>query len=151
MDALTARSRVVLYATGYWVFELDVIHNVLALRRSAEPIADMDEFVHQASELARLMEDNGDVRGIVVDMRLAKSRHDMNYELATRQLREMTYATFRRVVVLCTTAAGVLQVRRLSGDLDAARHLVTTDEAQAFAFASVRQSTRPPPRIVEAD
>jgi hypothetical protein len=72
-------------------------------------------------------------------------------ELAARELREMTFATFRRVAVLCTTAAGVLQVRRLSGQLDASRHLVTTDDAQAVAFAAVRQSTRPPPRIVEGD
>ncbi len=149
MEAQTARSRVVLYATKHWSFELDVVHNMLLLRRSSELIGSMDEFVHQTVEIAKLMEDNIDVRGIVVDMRSAKSRQDMNYEMATRGLRQTTYSLFRRVAVLCSTAAGVLQVRRLSGPLDSERHLVTTNEADAFAFASVRQSTRPPPHIVE--
>lgn len=74
--------------------------------------------------------------GLLVDTRLAIGRSDDEFEVLMNELRPRMVGGFRRVAVLVKSAVGRLQVQRLGrADGISDRLLVTSDEAEALAFA----------------
>ncbi len=138
------RARVVLHSSKYWNLEHQITSNVLVLMRTNEAIDIMDDFIHETGDVVTLMRENQDVRGLVVNMRAARSRNDSDYESATAELREVTYCGFKRVALVLASAAVALQQSRLGGNNNGIPLLMTSDMESALTFASVRSPILPP-------
>ena len=114
-----------------------VDRNILVLKRSSQQIDSLQQYQVECAQVMKLMLENADVRGIVVDMRAARARQDQLYEQATRSVSDLTFATYRRVAMLFRSVAGALQMRRFAGDRGD-QLLSTTVEDDAVDFASRR-------------
>jgi sulfite reductase (NADPH) flavoprotein alpha-component len=124
----------ILVSTPYWLMELDVNRSIVFLRRSAEPVISLMDLVTQNDRIIAQISRNPGASGIVVDMRQAPGRNDIEFEQAMRRLRTEVSSNYERVAVLLVSAAGVLQVSRLGRD-DNAKTLVTLSEEAAVSFA----------------
>jgi hypothetical protein len=128
---------VVLWDSIYFTMKYRVDQNILVLKRKSQRIDSLPEYQRECSHLMKLMQENADVRGIVIDMREARPRQDQVYEAATRGVSDLTFATYRKVAMLFRSVAGALQMRRFAGD-KGDQLLTTTVEDEAVAFASRR-------------
>ena len=128
---------VVIWDSLYFTMKYRVDQNILVVKRKSRRIDSLPEYQLECSHLMKLMQENADVRGIVIDMREARARQDQMYEEATRGVSDLTFATFRRVAMLFRSVAGALQMRRFAGNRGD-QLLSTTVEDDAVAFASRR-------------
>jgi hypothetical protein len=128
---------VVLLDSIYFTMKYRVDQNILVLKRKSQRIDSLPEYQSECSHLMKLMQENANVRGIVIDMREARARQDQLYEEATRGVSDLTFATYRKVAMLFRSVAGALQMRRFAGN-KGDQLLTTTVEDEAMAFASRR-------------
>jgi hypothetical protein len=128
---------IVLHECAHFTMTYDVHNNILVMKRTNRLIESLRGYQLDCERMMELIPQNADVRGIVVDMRDARARQDRAYEMATREICELTFATYSRVAMLFRSAAGALQMRRFAGDRGD-KLLSTTVEADAIAFASRR-------------
>ena len=136
-DGSQLRAAVVLWDSIYFTMSYRVDRNILVLKRSSQQIDSLQQYQVECAQVMKLMLENADVRGIVVDMRAARARQDEVYEQATRGVSDLTFATYRRVAMLFRSVAGALQMRRFAGDRGD-QLLSTTVEDDAVDFASRR-------------
>lgn len=73
--------------------------------------------------------------GLVIDTRAAPGRNDPEFEHAVGKIRRQAETFFARIVVLVGSAAGLLQVQRLSRE-DARSILVSRDPDEAHRLAA---------------
>ncbi len=137
-DDEQAKAGIVLWQSQLFIMTYRVRANVLVLKRTSHPLGPLTEYERECAKLQSLMTDNQGVRGIVIDMRDARPRQDEAYEAATRGVSQTTFALFPKVAMLFRSVAGALQMRRFVGDRGG-QLLSTTDEAEAFVFASNRE------------
>jgi hypothetical protein len=124
----------VLIQSRYWSMHESVPIQVVFLRRTAaviESTALLEEENHAV--IATLRPEHAGW-GVVVDMREAPARNDMDFERAMRFLRQELSRRFARISVLVKSAAGVLQVTRIDRG-DGTQTYVTRSEPDATAFA----------------
>ncbi len=133
-----AGASIVLWHSQLFIMTYRVRANVLVMKRTSHPLGPLPEYERECAKLQSIMADNRGVRGIVIDMRDARPRQDEAYETATRSVSETTLALFPKVAMLFRSVAGALQMRRFVGDRGG-QLLSTTDEAEAFVFASRRE------------
>ncbi len=82
---------------------------------------------------------------IIVDMRAAPPRNDLDFEEAMRHLRFAVGRAFGRVVVLVATASGEMQVTRLHREAGS-QYLIarTLEEARQLAAGGARTASARP-------
>ena len=85
-------------------------------------------------------------RGLLVDVRLSIGRNEPEYDAALQRARQRNDAGFARIAVLLRSAAGMLQLMRLSEE-DGTIRLITMSEPDALAYlrhGAVPKEARPP-------
>lgn len=121
---------------GHWLVDEDRAAQVVWLRRTARVFVTLDELLRENQQVVARLGKHHHSWGLVVDMRHAPSRNDPAFEEAMRGLRTAVEARFARTAVLLGTAAGVLQVNRITRT-DGTQSLATQSEQAAFDFARV--------------
>lgn len=121
----------------FWEVEEQPHERVLILRRTDVRADDLQALAGENAALILQFESRHRDWGIVVDMRLARPRNDDGFEDAMRPLRAAVERSFARVVILVSSAVGVLQVKRI-GESEGASSLMSRDEDEALQLASGR-------------
>lgn len=129
-----SRDIAVIHASPYYRLELDVVDQVVTLRRSARAVESIGDLLEQNRAMVAAFAEAGQANGIVVDMRQAPQRNDPEFENAMSDLRKAIYKAFPRVAVLLESVVGVLQVNRLAR-VEGVTTLATLSEAAAIKFA----------------
>jgi serine/threonine protein kinase len=102
--------------------------------RSDERSDDLAAFLRSASDVFALLNGQGEtIRGVLLDFRLAPPRNDDQFEDAMAQYSFLMAMTPKRIAFLVSTVAGMLQLKRLGGQV-AAKYPVFRDEQEALTF-----------------
>lgn len=116
---------------------LDPSQAVMVMRRKPVGSFNAIDVVVMLRGVTPLMDDPAHW-GVLFDSREAIGRSDSDFEHESRRMRTYLLETFARLAILVRSAAGVMQVRRLSTKLHDERLGVFRDPARARAFAAGR-------------
>ena len=124
-----------LYTSTHWVLEERPDEGKCVLLRTPAPWACLGELRAENATLIGLLREDQRAQGLLVDMRLAPTRNDVEFEGAMAALRGALTQHFKRVAVLLESSLGELQVARLGRD---ERHgtFATRCESTAQKFLS---------------
>ena len=114
----------------YFRVERDAARGFVRIIRTSTPMpGNLAEiraaFAHIQPEVAKLAGTRA-----LLDLRAGPGRNDPDFEAASRELRQSILSQFTRVAILVRSAAGKLQVKRLSEGEGA----VFLDEAEALRY-----------------
>lgn len=134
-------SSTTLFADDYAVATLDAGSDLVRYARTRTPFPTIDRMRAHYVELIRIAGtiDTGKL-SFLFDVRAAPPRNDEAFETEVAKIVNTLLGGFRSHAFLVKTAAGNLQVRRLSATNGAAQSHVFTDEASALAFLSQRSA-----------
>lgn len=124
----------ILVSNDFWELESFPTEGYCVLRRSAKRADDLSALRAANTEVVGYFEPHHQSWGLIVDMRQAAARNDDAFEEAMQPLRARVSRHFARVVLLLSSAVGVLQVERLR----ASEHTTwraTRSEAEAITWA----------------
>lgn len=146
--------RQVLLWDNHWLVVVEG-RSVIRLTRSEVPFDSVDSACASFAKVHAAMEGlDRSSYALLLDLRQGPSRNDPGFEAATRPIRTKIKAGFWRIAMLVGTAAGELQVRRLTMQ---ERTRAQVFDSERFALEYVRElppalrragSSRPPPRHV---
>lgn len=116
---------------------------VLFLTRSPETFDTAEEIASAMSALeACLSPFSRPVTRVITDLRQVRGRHDPEFEGIFQDWRRRVYRDWERVIVICKTQVGKLQLERhMSGD--AQNWVVFLSEEEAFRCAGILGSLPP--------
>ena len=121
-----------IYSDDYYHVRID--HGVLRLERTPTPYPSM-EAMHAANRLLAVAVRGAGVRRILLDLRKGPpGRNDEAFEETSARWRKTLGELFERRAILVKSAAGKLQITRLTRGVD--NLLVTQDEDEAARFLS---------------
>ena len=124
----------ILVTNKFWELESFPTEGYCVLRRTAKRADDLDALRAANAEVTSYFEPHHQSWGLVVDMRAASARNDDAFEAAMQPLRTRVSRHFARVVLLLSSAVGVLQVERLRAT-DASTWRATRSESEAITWA----------------
>lgn len=140
-------SATVLYADEYVTLIADRDGCVVRVVRSTTPHPSPKVMEDSYMQVARALDVYGrQGRCLLVDTRNVSGRNDPEYEAALRRSRDRIDAGLLRIAVLLRTAAGMLQLMRISEE-DGTVRMITMDEQVAIAYlrhGTVPTEARPP-------
>jgi hypothetical protein len=127
-----------LLRSAYGWVAIDDDARVVWFVRSGEPLESPEQGVAMFRGVIKAIATIDRSRyAIVSDLRAAPGRNDPSFETVIEPLRAELYEGFARRAVLVRSAAGKLQVQRLSKQSrDSAHPEVFTSEADAIAYAT---------------
>ncbi len=124
----------ILVSNEFWQLESLPTEGYCVLRRTAKRADDLSALRSANVEVAGYFEPHHKSWGLIVDMRKAAPRNDEAFEDAMRPLRTRVSQHFARVVLLLSSAVGVLQVERLRAH-EGNSWLATRSESEAITLA----------------
>jgi serine/threonine protein kinase len=106
---------------------------IVAVVRSAERSDDLEAFLRASEDVLAAVREAGELKGVLMDFRLAPPRNDTQFEDAMRPYRYFMGSSVGRVAFLVATVAGMLQMQRLGAMVDMPFHAFRSeDEALAY-------------------
>jgi len=132
-----------LLVNTHWVLECGVRAEFLIVRRTANTyasVADVKSSFNAVTQIVDMLARN--TMSVLIDMRLAPSRNDPEFEAVAHEQPKYLSRDFKRSAVLIRTASGLLQMQRLVKKMGLP-FKVFNEEKQALDYVLGRMEPAP--------